>query len=81
MIIENTNIDPIHEINVTELMFWWGSQVLYENVILHHRELAIDEVGCRSLNECISTISGKHKITLLRKIVDNAVFLSNDRYG
>ncbi|XP_073313610.1 putative pumilio homolog 16 [Primulina huaijiensis] len=43
-------------------------------------DLAIDEVGCRSLNECISTISGKQKITLLESIAEDAVFLSNDRY-
>ncbi|XP_073028069.1 uncharacterized protein [Primulina eburnea] len=57
------------------------NEVLYENVILHYMKLATDEVGCRSLNECISTISGKQKIKLFEKIVDEAVSLSNDRYG
>ncbi|XP_073118552.1 pumilio homolog 12-like [Henckelia pumila] len=44
-------------------------------------DLAIHEVGCRSLNEFISTIFGQQKLALLGIIASKAVFLSNDRFG
>ncbi|KAL0443018.1 UNVERIFIED_CONTAM: Pumilio18 [Sesamum latifolium] len=57
------------------------NEVLYENAIYHFRDLAIHEVGCRSLNDCISLIGGEQRITLLNHIADVSDYLSYDPYG
>ncbi|KAL0398877.1 UNVERIFIED_CONTAM: putative pumilio21 [Sesamum radiatum] len=57
------------------------NEILYENAIYHFRDLAIHEVGCRSLNDCISLIGGEQRITLLNHIADVSDYLSYDPYG
>ncbi|KAL0398855.1 UNVERIFIED_CONTAM: putative pumilio21 [Sesamum radiatum] len=57
------------------------NEILYENAIYHFRDLATHEVGCRSLNDCISLIGGEQRITLLNHIADISDYLSYDPYG
>ncbi|KAK4400200.1 putative pumilio21 [Sesamum angolense] len=55
--------------------------VLYEKVILHFHDLAIDKVGCASLIYCIALIGGDQRVRLLDQIADVSDFLSYDPYG
>ncbi|KAK4382313.1 Pumilio18 [Sesamum angolense] len=55
--------------------------VLYEKTILHFYDLAIHEVGCKSLNDCIALINGDQRVRLLNQIADVSDFLSYDPYG
>ncbi|XP_011096144.2 pumilio homolog 18-like [Sesamum indicum] len=57
------------------------NEILYENAIYHFRDLAIHDVGCRSLNDCINLIGGEQRITLLNHIADVSDYLSYDPYG
>ncbi|KAL0310229.1 UNVERIFIED_CONTAM: putative pumilio21 [Sesamum calycinum] len=57
------------------------NEVLYEKAILHFQDLAIHEVGCKSLNDCIALIDGDQRVRLLNQIADVSDFLSYDPYG
>ncbi|CAI9760237.1 unnamed protein product [Fraxinus pennsylvanica] len=57
------------------------NEILYELAIYYFQELATHEVGCISLNECINSISGSQRTTLLDRIANVAAYLSNDPYG
>ncbi|KAK4423277.1 hypothetical protein Salat_1910500 [Sesamum alatum] len=57
------------------------NQVLYEKAILHFQDLAIDKVGCKSLNDCIALIDGDQRVRLLNHIADVSNYLSYDQYG
>ncbi|KAL0290557.1 UNVERIFIED_CONTAM: putative pumilio21 [Sesamum angustifolium] len=57
------------------------NEVLYEKVILHFHDLAIDKVGCGSLIYCIALIGGDQRARLLDQIADVSDFLSYDPYG
>ncbi|KAL2524117.1 putative pumilio8 [Abeliophyllum distichum] len=57
------------------------NEILYDLAIHYFRELATHEVGCISLNECINSISGFQRTTLLDHIANLAAYLSNDPYG
>ncbi|KAL2235751.1 UNVERIFIED_CONTAM: putative pumilio 21 [Sesamum indicum] len=57
------------------------NEVLYEKAILHFQDLAVHEVGCRSLNDCIAHIDGDQRVRLLNHIADVSDFLSYDPYG
>ncbi|KAL2235752.1 pumilio homolog 18-like [Sesamum indicum] len=57
------------------------NEVLYEKAILHFQDLAVHEVGCRSLNDCIAHIDGHQRVRLLNHIADVSDFLSYDPYG
>ncbi|KAL2233179.1 UNVERIFIED_CONTAM: hypothetical protein Sindi_1497900 [Sesamum indicum] len=57
------------------------NEVLYEKVILHFQDLAIHEVGCRSLIDCIALIHGDQRVRLINKIADVSDYLSYDRHG
>ncbi|KAL0346435.1 UNVERIFIED_CONTAM: hypothetical protein Scaly_1659500 [Sesamum calycinum] len=57
------------------------NEVLYEKVILHFHDLAIDEVGCGSLIYCIALIGGDQRVRLLDQIADVSDFLLYDPYG
>ncbi|KAL0412951.1 UNVERIFIED_CONTAM: hypothetical protein Sradi_1496800 [Sesamum radiatum] len=56
------------------------NEVLHE-VILHFQDLAIHEVGCRSLINCITLIRGDQRVRLLNQIADVSDYLSYDLYG
>ncbi|KAK4423237.1 Pumilio18 [Sesamum alatum] len=58
-----------------------SNQVLYEKAILHFQDLATDQVGCRSLNDCIALIDGDQRVRLLNHIADVSDYLSYDQYG
>ncbi|KAL0454728.1 UNVERIFIED_CONTAM: putative pumilio19 [Sesamum latifolium] len=45
-----------------------SNEVLYDKVILHFQDLAIHEVGCRSLINCIALIRGDQRVRLLNQI-------------
>ncbi|PIN17488.1 hypothetical protein CDL12_09852 [Handroanthus impetiginosus] len=77
-------IHPMARIVIQKCFFFFGSQpnkILYEKVMLHFDVLAIHEVGCRSLNDCIYTISGELRAWLLNKIADVSDYLSIHPYG
>ncbi|KAK4382312.1 putative pumilio21 [Sesamum angolense] len=57
------------------------NEVLYEKLILHFHDLAIDKVGCRSLIYCVALIGGDQRVRLLDQIADVSYFLSYDPYG
>ncbi|KAG8385849.1 hypothetical protein BUALT_Bualt03G0088000 [Buddleja alternifolia] len=57
------------------------NMILYEKAVIYFPELAIHQVGCRSLIECIDTITGVHRSILLNHIAYIADYLSNDPYG
>ncbi|KAL0310230.1 UNVERIFIED_CONTAM: putative pumilio19 [Sesamum calycinum] len=57
------------------------NEVLYEKVILHFHDLAIEKVGCGSLIYCIALIGGDQRVRLLDQIADVSDFLSYDPYG
>ncbi|KAL2233180.1 UNVERIFIED_CONTAM: putative pumilio 21 [Sesamum indicum] len=57
------------------------NEVLYEKAILHFQDLALHEVGCISLNDCIARIDGDQRVRLLNHIADVSDFLSYDPYG
>ncbi|GER44888.1 pumilio family protein [Striga asiatica] len=57
------------------------NEILYERTIVHCRELATHKIGCRSLNECIDTITGRQRSKLLNDIADASEYLSIDPYG
>ncbi|KAL2475747.1 putative pumilio8 [Abeliophyllum distichum] len=58
-----------------------SNEILYEYAIYYFQDLARHEVGCRSLNECINSIAGNQRDTLLNRIADVSDFLANDPYG
>ncbi|KAL0284141.1 UNVERIFIED_CONTAM: hypothetical protein Sangu_2474800 [Sesamum angustifolium] len=53
------------------------NEFLYEKVILHFHDLAIEKVGCGSLIYCIALIGGDQRVRLLDQIADVSDFLSN----
>ncbi|KAL6546837.1 hypothetical protein OROMI_022558 [Orobanche minor] len=57
------------------------NEILYEGTIIHCHYLATHKVGCRSLNDCISTIAGEQRSRLLDNIADSADILCDDPYG
>ncbi|KAL0458864.1 UNVERIFIED_CONTAM: hypothetical protein Slati_0513600 [Sesamum latifolium] len=57
------------------------NEVLYEKVILHFQDLAIHEVGCRSLYDCITLIRRDQRVRLINKITNVSDNLSYDPYG
>ncbi|KAL0409120.1 UNVERIFIED_CONTAM: putative pumilio21 [Sesamum radiatum] len=58
-----------------------SNEVLYEKVILHFQDLAINEVGWKSLINCIALIGGDQRVRLLNQIADVSDYLSYDPYG
>ncbi|PIN06229.1 hypothetical protein CDL12_21217 [Handroanthus impetiginosus] len=75
---------PIARIVIQKCLFFFGSQpnkIMYEKAMHHLDVLAIHEVGCRSLNDCIDTISGEQRAWLLNQIADVSDYLSNHPYG
>ncbi|KAL0409124.1 UNVERIFIED_CONTAM: putative pumilio21 [Sesamum radiatum] len=58
-----------------------SNEVLYEKVILHFQDLAIHEVGWKSLINCIALIGGDQRVRLLNQIADISDYLSYDPYG
>ncbi|CAI9783978.1 unnamed protein product [Fraxinus pennsylvanica] len=58
-----------------------SNEIFYECAIHDFLALARHEVGCRSLNECINSIAGNQRDTLLNRIAAMSDFLSNDPYG
>ncbi|KAI4296019.1 hypothetical protein L6164_036009 [Bauhinia variegata] len=57
------------------------NQVLYRKLVEQCIDLAIDEIGCLSLNRSIQYIRGDLRYQLLQKISDSAVYLAHDPYG
>ncbi|KAL6562316.1 hypothetical protein OROGR_003323 [Orobanche gracilis] len=57
------------------------NEIFYEGIIIHCHYLATHKVGCRSLNDCISTIAGEQRSRLLDNIADSAHILCDDPYG
>ncbi|GFQ01610.1 putative pumilio homolog 8 chloroplastic [Phtheirospermum japonicum] len=57
------------------------NEILYEKTINHCHYLAMHKVGCRALNDCISTISGQQRSRLLDSIAGISDILCDDPYG
>lgn len=55
--------------------------MLYEKAIVTLKELATDKVGCRSVNELMSTIAGEQRSRLLDDIVEQSYYLSRHPIG
>ncbi|PIN01157.1 Translational repressor MPT5/PUF4 and related RNA-binding proteins (Puf superfamily) [Handroanthus impetiginosus] len=69
---------------INQCLTFFGTQpnkILYEKAIDHFKFLAIHEVGCLSLNDCINTISGEQRDILLDKIAEVSDYLLYNPFG
>ncbi|PIN01156.1 hypothetical protein CDL12_26335 [Handroanthus impetiginosus] len=69
---------------IKQCLDFFGTQankILHEKAIDHFKFLAKHKEGCIALNDCINTISGEQRDTLLDKIAEVSDYLSNDPFG